>query len=340
MMVVVLTALCFVACSARATEDSYDVKNKGSVDFYSQYTTPTQSYYADGDIAYDVVMEEESEYAYAEDKVVSGTGSAITYPSSQINNNINANRKIIKTVSLDLETKNFDNAVIDIQNIALNIGGYIENSYIGGTSLYSSQDYSRRYATFVLRVPADSIDGCVNTISDRYNVVSVNQSSNDITDTYSDISSRVESLEIQQERLLEMLKTATELEYIIQIEDKLADIRYQLDSYNSRLITYDNQVAMSYINITLEEVVEYKTVTEAPKTFGERISQAFSDSWSDFASSFKNFCVDIVYSIPSLLTVAVFFACAFAICIAIVRHAKKKRVAKKAKIESQQTDNE
>lgn len=228
-------------------------------------------------------------------------------------------RKIIKTVSLNLETKEFDTAIKELAALTESAGGYVESSYVTGKS-YNDSGTVSRCATYTLRVPADGLDAYVTALSGSFNVLSRQESSTDITDSYFDAKARLDSLVTQEERLLAMLQDAKELQYMLQLEDKLSQVRYEIESYNSTLQRYDKSVAMATISVSLQEVVEYQVITEKPKTFGERLANSFSESWSDFANGFQNFAVGLVYAFPTMLVLA---AIIFAVTLVIIRSVKR-----------------
>jgi len=236
---------------------------------------------------------------------------------------ISDTRKIIRTVDLTLETKTFDQAVSDISSGVEKLGGYIENSYVSGRSLNSAD--SARYASFTVRIPAASLDEYVGYIEGSYHVTSHNTNAQDITDSYYDTEARLQSLLTQEERLLAMLEDANELQYMLQLEDKLADVRYQIESYHSTLQRYDKQVAMSTVSIQLNEVMEFKPVTTLPKSFGERMSQAISNSWDNFVDGVQNTAIDFMYALPGLICFIIFASVVVLIIVIFVRTFRKRR---------------
>lgn len=233
-------------------------------------------------------------------------------------------RKIIKTVTLYLETKDFDSAIDEITSITAAAGGYIESSYVTGKS-YNDYGNVTRNATFTLRVPAEGLDAYVNKLSDSFNVLSRQESSADITDTYFDSKARLDSLLTQEERLLSMLENADDLEYMLKLEDKLSEVRYQIENLNSMLQRYDKSVSMATINVTLQEVVEYQKITEAPKTFGERLYNSFVESWTDFAKGLQDFAVGLVYALPTLLVLAVIVAVIVILVVSLSKRQNRRR---------------
>lgn len=229
-------------------------------------------------------------------------------------------RKIIKTVTLELETKAFNDAVARITASAAANGGYIEYSYVSGESLQSKN--VERNAKFTVRIPASVLDSYVSGLGGSFNVLSKTENASDITDTYFDAEARLKSLQTQEERLLAMLEGATELQYMLQLEQTLADVRYQIESYYSTIKRYDSQVSLSTVSISLYEVIEYQQIVEKPKTYLERLGQAIKQSWHNFIEGLKDFSVDFVYAFPTLIVLAAIISAAVIIIRKIMKHKK------------------
>ena len=241
-------------------------------------------------------------------------------PKDDSGQTITDTRKIIKTVNLELETKRFNDAVAQITASATANGGYIEYSYVSGESLQSKN--MERNAKFTVRIPASVLDAYVSGLGGNFNVLSKTENASDITDSYFDAEARLKSLQTQEERLLAMLEGATELQYMLQLEQTLADVRYQIESYYSTIKRYDSQVSLSTVSISLYEVIEYQQIIEKPKTYTERLGQAIKRSWHDFIDGLKDFSVDFVYAFPTLLVLVVFITGAVLIVRKILRHKK------------------
>ena len=79
----------------------------------------------------------------------------------------------------------------------------------------------------------------------------------DVTLDYVDVESRKKMLETEQQRLLELLETAESLDDILTIESRLTEVQYELDSKESQLRTYDNQIDYSTVYLDINEVVRY-----------------------------------------------------------------------------------
>lgn len=236
--------------------------------------------------------------------------------TSGIETPVNTNQKLIKTVTLNMETREFDTLLSGIQSKVSEIGGYTEGSYINGNSYYES---GNRTASLALRIPVDKLDSFVTTVSGLGNVTSKNESVEDITLQYVDTESHKKALETEQERLLTLMEQAENVEDIITIETRLSEIRYELQNYESTLRTYDNQVSYSTVNINLYEV-ERESSPEKQSFTGE-IKSRLADNFYQIGQGLRSFCIWFVASLPYFVLLA---AAVFLIIRFVRKIAKKK----------------
>ncbi|MDO5776463.1 MAG: DUF4349 domain-containing protein, partial [Eubacteriales bacterium] len=179
-----------------------------------------------------------------------------------------ASRKLIKTVTLNTQTTEFDKAVAAIETQVKSYGGYVESSslYKGG---YNESSYYSRSADYTIRMPADKLDAFLGEALGELHVTNRSENVEDITLRYTDLESRVKALETEQERLFELMSKAENVDAIIAIESRLSEIRYELESIKSSLRSYDNQVVYSTVYLYINEVKLTSTTGEA--SFSDKI---------------------------------------------------------------------
>jgi hypothetical protein len=225
-------------------------------------------------------------------------------------------RKLIRTVHLSVETTAFTQLIDDISRSVDDLGGYMESSDISGNSISDSN--GRRYAYLTVRVPSDKLDQFVTQVGEQGNITNKSENTQDVTLQYSDIESRKKSLTIEQKRLWELMEQADSVDSIIALESRLSEIRYQLESFESQLRTYDNQVDYSTVNVYIEEV---KVLTPtAPDSITTRIQKGFRRNLEDTANGLINFFVWFVSSLPSLIVWAIIIILA----VLIIRLLRRK----------------
>ena len=111
---------------------------------------------------------------------------------------------------------------------------------------------------------------------------------------------------------------------MLDIEGRLAEVRYELESYQSTMQRYEKRIAYSTVNISITEVRVYSEQSE--DSFARRLGKAFASSWADFVDGLENFAVGLVYVFPVLLLLGVIAV----IVVLIVRSARRRRSARKA----------
>ena len=243
-----------------------------------------------------------------------------------------AGRKLIKTVNLSAETEQFDVLVPALEQRVAALGGYIEemSSYNRGGNY--SADYigikHLRFASMTIRIPKENLDTFLSTVAEQSNIVSRSESVTDVTLQYVDLESHKKALTTEQDRLLELMERAETVEDIITIEGRLADVRYQIESMESQLRTYDNKIDYSTVYLSIDEVEQY-TPTETT-TVWQRISSGFMDSLQGVGRGLSNFAIWFVIHIPYIVVWVIIIIVVLLIIRAVLRGMTKRRTKEKA----------
>ena len=234
-------------------------------------------------------------------------------------------RKLIRNVNLSLQTKEFDTVLDNMSQKVKDLGGYIQDSSVWG----SSSDYSSsRSASYTLRIPSDKLDEFIDVVETLGNVTYKNESVDDVTLRYVDVESHKKALETEQERLLALLEKAENVEDIITIENRLSDVRYELENYESQIRLLDNQIDYSTVYVDVSEV---SRVTDTGKQgFFEEVASRFSDSVYVVLMGLRGFAIGILGSLPILVV--------WGVILAVVVLLLRKFVFKKSKKNKKNTD--
>lgn len=211
--------------------------------------------------------------------------------------------KLIRNVSMHLETREFDALTKSISDAVTFFGGYMEQSDVSGNSLYWSDERSSRCSNLTARIPENKLDAFLTEVSGQGNVTYKNESVQDVTLQYTDITSRKKTLQMEQDRLWELLGKAESIDAVIALEARLSEVRYQLESIESQLRTLDNQIVYSTVYLSIQEV-QVLTSTD-PDTILVRIQKGLSRSLNQLQVSSVDFVVWFISSLPILLVLAV-----------------------------------
>ncbi len=234
-------------------------------------------------------------------------------------------KKIIRTVYMDAQTKEFDRAINEIRAALYAVNGYEESFRTTGREY--GKDTIRR-ANMTLRIPAEKLDAFLGEVGDLVHVIQQNATLSNVTNEYYDIEARLNVLESQRTAYEEMLKKSTNTNEILNISQKLYDVIEEIEAYKARLRVLDSQVSYSTVTISLVEVIEYTEPPKDDESFIDRITDAFYDSWARFSVSAQSFLVWLVDNLPSIL-VWVIVIC---LLIWIIRAPKRRRKKKEAKL--------
>lgn len=236
---------------------------------------------------------------------------------------VSTNRKLIRTVSLSVETEEYDVLLKGISERITACGGYVES--MSADTRYSSDS---RYASMTVRVPAQRLDEFVASVSGISNVVQRSENTEDVTLSYVDLESHANALRTEQERLIALLEQAENLSEILEIEDRLTYVRYELESMESQLRTYDNLVDYATVNLSVNEVRKLTPTVE--KGFWEKIGDGFTDSLNNVWEGLKSFFSYLIIAVPYLFVIALIVGVILLIVFLCVRRSRKKAAKRTA----------
>ena len=229
------------------------------------------------------------------DRAVNTSGSTLL-TSGNVENDTAArtadNAKIIYTPYLSIETKDYDWAYQQLNDTLSSVDGYLESS-----NEYTDSTDSTRTLSLTLRVPESSYDAFVDAAEQTGSVTSKSESADDVTTQYMDIEARLDNLTAQRTRLQELQASADNLTDLLQIESSLSDVQYQIESYQSQLNWYSQQVSYCTVNITLDEVETLTTGT----SFAARLADAAKNGWSNFTAGAQAAVVFLMGAWPAIV---------------------------------------
>ena len=261
---------------------------------------------------------ESSNAGAAADRYYSVENGLVAEKPSSSQAQLPENRKLIQRVRLQAETEDMDTLLEKVNTRIEELGGYVEGQQIHNGSAYSGSRY--RNAELTIRIPAEKLGAFVSDVSAVSNIVSSNQTTEDVTLSYVATESRIKALETEQERLLELLAQAETMDDLLTIESRLTDVRSELEQVNSTLRLYDNQVDYSTVNLSVTEVREF-TVVEEPETVWQRIGAGFMESLEDIGDGFVELFVFLVVNFPYLVIMGAILV----VIILVIRTRIKKK---------------
>lgn len=231
-------------------------------------------------------------------------------------------RKLIKNVDLTVETEGYDKLLGTVESKVTELGGYVEF-----LDSYEPPKGSRetRNTNITARIPVDRLAKFITMVDQNANVTKRTETVKDVTLEYVDLESHKKMLQLEQTSLLKLLENAESLEDIITIEGRLSEVRYQLESMEAQLRTYDNLVDYSTVTLAIQEVERLTPVEE--KSAWSRIRTGFSENVYLLFKGIGELGIGIIINLPYILLLAAIGAIILLIVEFSSRRGKKRRAA-------------
>lgn len=208
-------------------------------------------------------------------------------------------KKIIKNANLNFETTDYDTAYSQLLSAIKTAGGDVENSSMSNSG---EPENSLRRLSITVRIPEKNYGEFISSAELVARLLSKNEYTSDVTAQYVDTDARLNNLKAQEKRLLELLETAQTLTDVLDIETRLSEVRYQIESYTTQINTMDNQISYSSVYISLNET---KTQTVLSDNFITRLGKAFTDGINALGTGLAALLVAIAASLPTLFIVVI-----------------------------------
>lgn len=233
-----------------------------------------------------------------------------------------AERKIVYSVNTRLQTKDLNKALDMIKANLTECGGYIQSEEMSNNGSIDYK-YQSRSSYMELRIPSSKLEQFLAGLEhENLYTVSMYKDSMDYSESYYDKESRIASLRIQEKRLLELLEQASDITVMLDIESRLSNIRYDIESLTKQMNIIDSNVDYSTVTIRISEVVDYDEIGEEPKTFFEEIKDAIKESWESFVEGMKDFVIWLILAFPALVIWSMII-CGVIIIVKKIRKKKK-----------------
>jgi len=226
-------------------------------------------------------------------------------------NRLTASEKIVKNVTVEIYVEDLFEAVNAINALS----GYNTSSDVN----YYSPDVTKKYgyASLTRRVGTNELEFVRAIVRELGRLESENESQSDLTGEYNDLAIRAANARNEITRLSTLIGKSENLNNIIYVENRIADIDWRLDSHLGRMREIDAQASQPYlyIYITAEEPF-IPIITE--ETFLSRMQDAFSASVTFTRNFIEGFTIFIAQAVVPLSV----FGIIAIIVILIVRKAK------------------
>jgi len=218
-------------------------------------------------------------------------------------------KKIIKEATIRYTTGDFKRAHKELTAIIARFGGEI-------ISEQESRSEVAQQTQMEIRVPSVKFDSCLNSLASAdETLLEKNITSKDVTEEYVDVSARMKARKEIEQRYLDILKQAKNVEDVLKVEEQLKTIREEVEAAQGRLQYIDHNVSMSLIHLSFYQA--FSNTTPQGPGFFSRIFFSVKDGWNSILTALISF--------TALWPV---WMVTFVLFIVIRRYRKRRRLAK------------
>jgi hypothetical protein len=189
-------------------------------------------------------------------------------------------KKIIKQGDISFETGNIAQTRKIIIASLKKAGGYLSEENESNNSEENRKEYVLK-----TRIPAKYFDTFLSDVASAATQIdSKNISSRDVTTLFIDMSTRLQNKKLLEARYLSLLKQANRMGDILQVENKLSEIRSEIESEQGQLNYLSKQVTYSSLDITFYT----RHIAPVDKGYGAgyKFKRALSEGWDTLTGWF------------------------------------------------------
>ena len=171
-------------------------------------------------------------------------------------------RMVIFTAKLRLEVEDVDLTVYEIRLLAEDCGGFV-----AGMSTSKSE-----WGVITLRVPQNEFYDVIEELEALGNVEERELKGEDITETYVDLEAQLVNLEREEERLVEILDIARNVDEVLKVESQLSRVRGKIESITGEMKYLEGRVELATITVTFREEFAEETAVLPQVDWWEPVS--------------------------------------------------------------------
>lgn len=188
--------------------------------------------------------------------------------------NIPVNRKIIWTADMEVQVEDIDKSQEKISQLIAKNGAFI-------SEMKRANESYQIYNYITIRVSSDKFNTLLNEIkSSGLHTQKLMIQSNDVTEEFIDIQSRLRTKEEVRERYINILKTKTgKISEVLEAEEAIRVITEEIEAQKGRLRYLKDQVNLSTINVKLYQVLEKPVSNYIPPSYWSKVKKGFINGW-------------------------------------------------------------
>jgi len=204
-------------------------------------------------------------------------------------------RMIVRTARMVLTSDRFDQIRAELERLVAVHQGRL-------TSLNTSGDpSSRRSLQATVGVPAARLDALLAGLRGLGRVQEESLGSDDVTDSFRDLTLRISNARREEQRLVELLTRRTgDLADVLAVEREIARVRLDIERMEAEMRATEQRVDLATVTLTVQE--QYRAdLAIGPLPLNLRFKNALVDGFRHAAESLVGASLIILQAAPMLL---------------------------------------
>ena len=239
-------------------------------------------------------------------------------------------RIVIKNASMSLSVSDPSASMDAIAEMAEEMGGFVVSANMYKQELANGIQVPR--ASISVRVPAEKLNQALAQIKAESEQTPLNESidSQDVTNEYVDLQSRLKNLEATEVKLAEIMDEANKTEDVLSVYNPLVQVREQIEVMKGQIKYYQEAAAMSSVSVELlaDEAVQPLTIGGwQPVGVAKNAIQALIDTLEFLVNAVIWI---VIYILPVLLMLYLIFVLPLTLLLRVWR--KRRRARKAAEV--------
>jgi hypothetical protein len=229
-------------------------------------------------------------------------------------------RKIIRNAYMGIESKDPSGLFGQITAFNRSLGGY--------EFMSEKQNFNGEWVVnATLKVPPDKLDTLMNFVGENGQVINSRVESDDVTDDYFDMKTRVESRRRSLESYYSLLEKADSVDEILKLQRTIDGIIEDIEAFEGRLRVLDNLTDMATVTLYIAQEVEEEIIEErreidwsslSADDVGYFIKSGFVSVVSFFVTLFQWLFIALAVTSPIWVPV-------FIVMLIVLRKRKRKK---------------
>jgi hypothetical protein len=187
---------------------------------------------------------------------------------------LESTRKIIYTANVELIVEDFSNTPAELRQMVEKHGGLI-----AGSNIYA-QSGNQQSGNWRIRVPVANFEAFLEDVRTLGELVNINTDSEEVTDQYYDLETRIGNKAVERDRLKGILadeKQAGKLKDVLDVEKRLAEVQGDIELAEGQMRRLKDRIAMTTVQLSIRQIRDY--VPPEAAGFGTLARRSFEQSW-------------------------------------------------------------